>query len=453
MRKDPVCSSVDLALKETRSGTKNFIQHFYFQNKDNNTKVIKNQNNKKNIFIRCCEPSRMCETLQLNWKLPNPLKPVTSSNLLNNNNNNKRKSELNPKPKKNTTTTASGRQKKEKDGKYGLRGTSIQKRIEVEGRKGQPRKRGPKPRPKPQPMSKYRRRTANLRERMRMGEINTAFESLREKIPTPLAATKGRCEKLTKINILHVAINYIRALESILDTGDAGVQVYGTSIVRSPFGIQDPNQYMDHYIYGDESMDEKEASVKSEKSNRRKKQPSSSSSSSLSNSGSEDSGIVDEEMEQDNYDSEDDQDDQDVKVECPDWTELTSTLEFPSLLNFSETNLTKKSCPPNIRMSVRANLDTLLTTAAAQLGGLLPVQFNLLNDPGSNLDTKRNVLQPLIKKPNVNNLVVNRQASFTDLGGPDASDLLGDLNALEDSLEDGFGGINFVHEDPFQIFI
>jgi hypothetical protein len=74
-------------------------------------------------------------------------------------------------------------------------------------------------------MSKYRRKTANLRERMRMGEINTAFESLREKIPTPLSTSKGRCEKLTKINILHVAINYIRALESILDTGDAGVQV------------------------------------------------------------------------------------------------------------------------------------------------------------------------------------------------------------------------------------
>jgi bHLH factor len=394
----------------------------------------------------------MCETLQLNWKLPNPLKPITSSNLLNNNNSNKRKSELNPKPKKNPTTTASGRQKKDKDAKYGLRGTSIQKRIEVEGRKGQPRKRGPKPRPKPQPMSKYRRRTANLRERMRMGEINTAFEGLREKIPTPLATTKRRSEKLTKINILHVAINYIRALESILDTGDAGVQVYGTSIVRSPFGIQDPNQYMEHYIYGDESLDGKQVSEKSEKSNRRKKQASSSSSSSLSNSGSEDSGIVDEEMEQDNYDSEDehDHDEEDVKVECPDWTELTSTLEFPSPSNFVETNLTKKG-PPNIRMSVRANMDTLLTTAAAQLGGLLPVQFNLLNDPGSNPDMKRNVLQPI--KTNFNNLVVNRQASFTDLGGPDASDLLGDLNALEDSLEDGFGGINFVHEDPFQIFI
>ena len=51
----------------------------------------------------------------------------------------------------------------------------------MEIRKGQPRKRGPKPRPKSAPMSKYRRKTANLRERMRMGEINVAFEDLRDK--------------------------------------------------------------------------------------------------------------------------------------------------------------------------------------------------------------------------------------------------------------------------------
>ena len=415
----------------------------------------------------------MCETLQLNWKLPNPLKPMTNSSM--NNNNNKRKSELTPKVKttataSTATTTGSGRQKKA-NAKYGLRAVSIQKRAEVEGRKGQPRKRGPKPRPKPQPMSKYRRRTANLRERMRMGEINTAFENLREKIPTPLAANKGRCEKLTKINILHVAINYIRALESILDTGDAGVQIYGTSVVRSPFDTTyTPELYADEDpAYGEEkkSNAKRTSSGKSETS-RRKKQPSSSSSSSLSNSGSEDSGIVDEEMEQDededdnfNSDEDDDEDEQDkyeedVKVECPDWTELTSTLEFPThpsyQTSYHETNLMKKFIPPPpIKMSMRANMDTLLTTAAAQLGGLIPVQFNLVGgDLGSSLDLKRNVLQPI--KP-TNNIPVNRQASFTDLGVPDGSDLLGDLNALEDSLEEGFGGINFVHEDLFQLFI
>ena len=36
-------------------------------------------------------------------------------------------------------------------------------------------------------MSKYRRKTANQRERMRMGEINVAFEKLRDKGRSPFS--------------------------------------------------------------------------------------------------------------------------------------------------------------------------------------------------------------------------------------------------------------------------
>ena len=242
----------------------------------------------------------MCDTLQLNWKLPttqvdaisSPLSSIRDSNvnvILNNNvtnsssNRNKeapvkdrvtyRKENLNNNSRiissrdkkmvrsdsksamsKNSKTKLSNRKI---DGKYVLRECSIKKRNEVEVKKAQPKKRGPKPRPKPQPMSKYRRKTANLRERERMGEINNAFEHLKEKIPTPLVTTdstkscngtekrNNRCEKMTKINVLHIAINYIRALESILDTGDAGTQVYGTSIVQSP-RLSVPNSLVDN---------------------------------------------------------------------------------------------------------------------------------------------------------------------------------------------------------------
>ena len=242
----------------------------------------------------------MCDTLQLNWKLPttpvdaisSPLSSIRDSNvnvILNNNvtnsssNRNKeasvddkvkyRKENLNNNSRiissrdkravrsdsksamsKNSKTKLSNRKN---DGKYVLRECSIKKRNEVEVKKAQPKKRGPKPRPKPQPMSKYRRKTANLRERERMGEINNAFEHLKEKIPTPLViadSTKScnstekrnnRCEKMTKINVLHIAINYIRALESILDTGDAGTQVYGTSIIQSP-RLSVPNSLVDN---------------------------------------------------------------------------------------------------------------------------------------------------------------------------------------------------------------
>ena len=74
-----------------------------------------------------------------------------------------------------------------------------------------PKKRGPKPRLRSAGMSRYRRKEANARERQRQGEINTSFDKLREKIPHP-GPTNGKCEKLRKIDILHVAINYIRSV-------------------------------------------------------------------------------------------------------------------------------------------------------------------------------------------------------------------------------------------------
>jgi bHLH factor len=124
--------------------------------------------------------------------------------------------------------------KKNKNKSYTLRACSIQKRLETEHRTKLPRKRGPKPRPKTAPMSKYRRKTANLRERQRMGEINVAFEILREKIPSPISLKReGKCEKLTKINILHIAINYIRAMENLLETGDSGVNSF-KEMVKNP---------------------------------------------------------------------------------------------------------------------------------------------------------------------------------------------------------------------------
>ncbi len=64
---------------------------------------------------------------------------------------------------------------------------------------------------------------------MRQGEINKGFDVLRERIPHPVLS-KGRCEKLRKIDILHVAISYIRALENILESGDAGINEFANSL-------------------------------------------------------------------------------------------------------------------------------------------------------------------------------------------------------------------------------
>ena len=55
--------------------------------------------------------------------------------------------------------------------KYNLRTKSIQNRLETEKRKRSPKKE-PKPKQRPPPLSKYRRRTANARERTRMQVSN-----------------------------------------------------------------------------------------------------------------------------------------------------------------------------------------------------------------------------------------------------------------------------------------
>lgn len=89
-----------------------------------------------------------------------------------------------------------------------------------------------KPKQKPAPLSKYRRKTANARERTRMREINTAFEALRKAVPhwsSPVEANAAN-EKLTKITTLRLAMKYISALSSALrDTGVCSNSLTSTS--------------------------------------------------------------------------------------------------------------------------------------------------------------------------------------------------------------------------------
>ncbi|XP_067011583.2 uncharacterized protein [Anabrus simplex] len=117
-----------------------------------------------------------------------------------------------------------------KSDKYSLRPRSIQKRLETEqrGRQvaeskssrrggGNKSSSGARPKQKPPPLSKYRRKTANARERDRMREINAAFESLRRAVPHLSDACNGN-EKLTKITTLRLAMKYIAALSQALKT-------------------------------------------------------------------------------------------------------------------------------------------------------------------------------------------------------------------------------------------
>lgn len=77
-----------------------------------------------------------------------------------------------------------------------------------------------KPKQKSAPLSKYRRKSANARERFRMREINEAFEALRRAIPHLSSSCENPNEKMTKISTLRMAMKYITALSNALQDAD-----------------------------------------------------------------------------------------------------------------------------------------------------------------------------------------------------------------------------------------
>lgn len=105
---------------------------------------------------------------------------------------------------------------------HSLRLRSIRKRMETERNKNLPKAR--KPRERPAPLSKYRRRTANARERQRMHEVNVAFERLKATIPHHRLKQIDE-KKDTKITTLRCAITYINSLSDLLHDINDGKSV------------------------------------------------------------------------------------------------------------------------------------------------------------------------------------------------------------------------------------
>ena len=89
-----------------------------------------------------------------------------------------------------------------------------------EGDENKPKKRGPKKKKltKARLMKlKVRRSKANTRERSRMHGLNSALDQLRKVIPGSPHAT----QKLSKIETLRLAKNYIKAMSDVLETNKA----------------------------------------------------------------------------------------------------------------------------------------------------------------------------------------------------------------------------------------
>lgn len=115
-----------------------------------------------------------------------------------------------------------------KEDKYSLRPRSVKRVTEnvVKSEQSGTTKttKSHKPKQKPAPLSKYRRKTANARERNRMREINQAFEALRRVIPQMASShVPGANEKLTKITTLRLAMKYISTLSAALNNNDPDI--------------------------------------------------------------------------------------------------------------------------------------------------------------------------------------------------------------------------------------
>lgn len=116
---------------------------------------------------------------------------------------------------------------------YGLRPRTQLRRpsydCEAEDKEhhGQPQRKEPRSKVRGSLMAKYRRLTANARERQRMKEINDAFSTLQGILPalqgrSSASATGGASSRtsMTKIRTLRHAASYIQALSDLLSGGE-----------------------------------------------------------------------------------------------------------------------------------------------------------------------------------------------------------------------------------------
>ena len=272
-----------------------------------------------------------------------------------------------------------------------------------------------------QKMSKYRRKTANARERMRMGEINSAFEKLKEKIPLPsVGLGRQKCEKLTKINLLHIAINYIRTLEDILETGRAEVDIFPEKLILNPF--QEPEEDMED----EEEMEEEEGN-----SNSYSPVPSLIASLKREDSSSPDSGIQ-----------------EDSEPEFPDWTQLSSTLDLRSGTELGE----HRAAPRKVTLpKTPLAPDAFKLQFVEKVTKSKPVTLTSRSSP-STITPPSLPTAPLLLHCKTAALLYPCSKEEEVVEEEDEEDIFPDIGGPFDNTFAGLGGIDFAYDDPFKVF-
>lgn len=112
--------------------------------------------------------------------------------------------------------------------------------------------------PTPQPASVARR---NARERNRVKQVNNGFATLRQHIPPTVAAAftppgpatgRGASKKLSKVETLRLAVEYIRSLKQMIDDYEGDITTTG-SVSSGDNSLTDNNH--PRYNYGGNSPD------------------------------------------------------------------------------------------------------------------------------------------------------------------------------------------------------
>ncbi|KAI5634336.1 helix-loop-helix DNA-binding domain-containing protein [Phthorimaea operculella] len=92
-----------------------------------------------------------------------------------------------------------------------------------------------------QPASVARR---NARERNRVKQVNNGFAALRQHIPSAVASAlaggRGASRKLSKVDTLRLAVEYIKSLKRLLEESEDGCTDSQMTMTLTPNGPQTP---------------------------------------------------------------------------------------------------------------------------------------------------------------------------------------------------------------------